>query len=164
MENVKNKRLTEYLVDNQARFYRYAYSFTKNREQALDAVQNAVCSALEHKDSLRNIDAVRSWFYRILVNECMNMHRKYGKEIPYEQEHMEVEYTDDDPTNGEELYALIQRLPVKTQTVIKLRFFEELTLKEISEATDENLSTVKSRLYAGLDKLKILVVEEGIGE
>ena len=40
-------------------------------------------------------------------------------------------------------------------TVVKLRFYEELSLKEISAVTGCNLSTVKSRLYSGLKKLRM---------
>lgn len=39
--------LIQYILDHQDRFYRLAYSYTKNQEDALDAVQNAVCKALE---------------------------------------------------------------------------------------------------------------------
>ena len=46
-------------------------------------------------------------------------------------------------------------LPPEMGTVIRLRFYEELTLREISQITGQNLSTVKSRLYAGLKKLRI---------
>ena len=41
-------------------------------------------------------------------------------------------------------------LPPEVQTVVKLRFYEDMSLKEISEVTGWNLNTVKSRLYAGL--------------
>ena len=46
-------------------------------------------------------------------------------------------------------------LPPEVGTIIKLRFYEEMTLKEISQITGQNLNTVKSRLYAGLKKLRI---------
>ena len=44
--------------------------------------------------------------------------------------------------------------------MIKLRFYEEMTLKEISQITGQNLNTVKSRLYAGLKKLRVTM--EGV--
>ena len=53
------KQLTDYLVADQARFYRLAYSYLKDREEALDAVQTAVCRAWEQQDHLRDPDAVR---------------------------------------------------------------------------------------------------------
>ena len=43
---IREEVLTTFLVEEQARFYRLAYSYLKNREEALDAVQIAVCRAL----------------------------------------------------------------------------------------------------------------------
>ena len=68
------ENLIQYILDHQERFYRLAYSYTGNQEDALDAVQSAVCKALEAYGSLRNPDAIKTWFYRILTNECP--HRK----------------------------------------------------------------------------------------
>ena len=36
-----------YIVENQNTFYRLAYSYVRDREDALDVVQSAVCKALE---------------------------------------------------------------------------------------------------------------------
>ena len=52
MSRIHEEQLTSFFVENQARFYRLAYSYLKNREEALDAVQSAVCRALEKQDSL----------------------------------------------------------------------------------------------------------------
>ena len=65
MSRIHEEQLTSFFVENQARFYRLAYSYLKNREEALDAVQSAVCRALEKQDSLQEPDALRAWFYRI---------------------------------------------------------------------------------------------------
>ena len=46
-------------------------------------------------------------------------------------------------------------LPPEIATIIRLRFYEELSLREISEVTGWNLNTVKTRLYTGLKKLRI---------
>ena len=86
-------RLTAYIVENQNRFYRLAYSYVRNLEDALDAVQSAVCRALEYGGGLQNGEAVKTWFYRILVNECLRMIKERERfpeareeeEIPYEE-------------------------------------------------------------------------------
>ena len=44
--------------------------------------------------------------------------------------------------------------------MVKLRFFEELKLEEIAQATGVNLNTVKSRLYKALKKLRTMTGEE----
>ena len=59
-----------------------------------------------------------------------------------------------------ELYEAVRQLAPETQTIIFLHYYEEYTLKEISKITGYNLNTVKSRLYAGLKKLKTIVKED----
>ena len=76
MASLKEERLESYLIDGQERFYRLAYSYLQNREEALDAVQTAVCRCLERRDSLRDEGALGTWFTRILVNACMDLLRQ----------------------------------------------------------------------------------------
>ena len=57
------------------------------------------------------------------------------------------------------LYEHIAKLEPDVQTIIKLRFFEELPLKDIAEVTNMNLNTVKAKLYRGLKLLKQSVQE-----
>ena len=47
-------RIVAYIVENQNKFYRLAFSYVQNQEDALDAVQNSVCKALEHYGQIRN--------------------------------------------------------------------------------------------------------------
>ena len=75
VSHILEKQLTDYLVTDQARFYRLAYSYLKNREEALDAVQTAVCRALEKQGELKEPEALRAWFYHILVHVCMDVLR-----------------------------------------------------------------------------------------
>lgn len=63
-------------------------------------------------------------------------------------------YEDPLPEDGA-LADRVNGLPPEAQTVVKLRFYEDMTLREISEVTGWNLNTVKSRLYAGLKKLRV---------
>ena len=61
---------------------------------------------------------------------------------------------------GQSISAQISRMEPDTQNIIKLRFFEELELREISQVLDMNLNTVKTKLYRGLKALKIAIREE----
>lgn len=150
----KEETLTAFLVETQARSYRLAYSVLHDREEALDAVQTAVCRALEHQDSLRDIGAVRTWFTRVLMNVCNDALRRRSRVVPFPENGEEPSQEDPEPAD-ETLARRVEALPAEMGTVIKLRFYEELTLKEIGEVTGQNLSTVKSRLYAGLKKLRV---------
>lgn len=154
MASLKEEQLESYLIGGQARFYRLAYSYLQGREEALDAVQTAVCRALERQDSLRDPGAVKTWFTRILMNTCNDTLRQRGRVVPFPEEGPELGREDPEPAD-DSLTRRVDALPAEVGTVIKLRFYEELTLKEIGEVTGQNISTVKSRLYAGLKKLRV---------
>jgi len=147
--------LTAYLVENQNRFYRLAFSYVRSRDDALDVVQNAICKALEYYQNLKNKDALKTWFYRILVNESIAFLKKKKEELlPDEQIIEQIPYDEKGYAPPENTYEQINNLPQDIQTIIKLRFYEELSLKEIAKVTRTNLNTVKTRLYRGLKLLK----------
>lgn len=153
--------LVAFLIADQAHFYRYAYSYVRNQEDALDIVQNAVCKALEHYESLKNADAVRSWFYRILTNECLallNSKKKYTLTEDHTQLEGRYEEKGYDPPNN--LAEQIDQLDPDVGQIIRLRYFEELSLKEIADTVEMNLNTVKAKLYRGLKSLKIVLQKE----
>ena len=152
MSRILEKQLTDYLVTDQARFYRLAYSYLKDREEALDAVQTAVCRALEKQHELKDSEALRAWFYHILVNVCMDVLRRRKRVMLVPPEALDTE--DPMPSDGT-LAQRVDALPPEVGTIIKLRFYEDLSLKEISTVTGCNLNTVKTRLYAGLKKLRV---------
>lgn len=155
MSITMDNSLENFLVENQARFYRLAYSYLKHPEDAMDAVQTAVCLAIEKQNRLRNPASIRSWFYRILVNVCLDALRQKGKLVSL-AEWADTGY-EEPPLADDSLARQIDRLPSAMSTVIKLRFYEELSLKEIAVVTGCNVNTVKSRLYAGLKKLKLFM-------
>ena len=152
MDVTKEEILTQFLIETQDRSYRLAYSLLHDREDALDAVQTAACRALERRDGLRDPGAVRTWFTRILVNACQDILRRRSRVVPFPEE--EPGREDPEPPD-ESLARRVDALPAEVGTVIRLRFYEELTLKEVGQVTGQNLSTVKSRLYAGLKKLRV---------
>ena len=154
-------RLAAYIIENQDKFYRLAFSYVKNQDDALDVVQNAVCKALENYESLRDEAALRTWFYKILVNEsyaCLNARKRVVLtdesscwEIPCEENGYEIQ---------DDLYERIGRMEKDVQSIIKLRFFEEMTFNEIAGILKMNLNTVKAKLYRGLKALRVEIGEE----
>lgn len=154
------QELVLYIENNQERFYRLAYTYVKNREDALDIVHDAIVKALQSYDTLRNPAYAQTWFYKILINESLSFLRKNRRLISLEElsdtplAHAEAppdmikdEYID--------LYAALDKLPPDMKTIVALRFFEDLPLGEIAEITSVNLNTVKSRLYRALKHLKL---------
>ena len=76
-----DKEIIDFIKNNQDYFFRVAFSYVKNQDQALDIVQEAIVKALQKRYTLRHIEYLKTWFYRILVNECYSTIKKSKKLI-----------------------------------------------------------------------------------
>ena len=106
------------LIENeQERFYRIAYSYVKNREDALDIVHNAIVKALQSYTGLRRPEYAQTWFCRILINESISFLRKNRRFVPLE----EIQETADDTQPEQEayfdLYAALDKLPPELKSL-----------------------------------------------
>ena len=147
--------LVDYITAGQADFYRLAYSYVKNRDAALDVVQESIVKALTKIDSLREPAYLRTWFYRILLNESMNYFRRNQRLLSLEDAVWDRGTEDPDPAERLDLHAAIEALSDAEQAVVRLRFFEDLKLEDIADILGDNLNTVKARLYRSLKKLRL---------
>ncbi|MBS4200577.1 sigma-70 family RNA polymerase sigma factor [Bacillus sp. FJAT-49732] len=147
--------------DHKEDFYRLAFSYVKNKQDALDIVQESIKKALISIEAIKNPSSIKSWFYKIVVRTAIDFLRKQKKltlvddqTIEYLRQGKEDEYKDID------LHKALDELPLQYKTVIILRFFEDIKIEEIAEIVDENINTVKTRLYRGLKLLRITITEE----
>ena len=156
MAHLAQEVLIEHIKENQEKLYRIAYTYTKNQETALDVVQEAITKSLENINKLRNEEYVKTWFYRILINEAIKATKSDKNFIEYESatnELFSASY-ENDLVENIDIYTIIQKINKKKKTVIILRFFENLKIEEIAYITKTNANTVKSRLYKGMEEIK----------
>lgn len=150
-----------FVEENQNKFYRLAYSYVENKDEALDIVQDAIVRALRKLHTLRQPAYMRTWFYRVLVNESLDhLRRKKRQAVCLPLEEMLLVDSAPSVSSAAELLSLIEGLAPELKTVIFLRFYEDMKLSEIAEVTGENLNTVKSRLYRALRLLRATLTEE----
>ena len=149
----KNTADTErILTDNYEKYYRLAYSYMRNEDDALDVVQESAYRAIRDCGKVKNKDYLSTWIYRIVVNTALDLLRKKKKEtltedlpeIPVEAQYQETE-----------LRTILHQLDHKSKTIIILRYFEDLKLEDIADILGDNLNTVKARLYRSLKKLRL---------
>lgn len=155
-----NEGLVQSLLQSRyEKYYRIAYSYVHNENDAMDIVQEAAYKAIYHAEKLKQPGYADTWICRIVMNESLN-YIKRNKEVYVELE--EVEIGKEEMYEDMDLRRLLERLSPKDKTVIVLRYFEEMSLEQIAEVCNENLSTTKSRLYRALRKLKAELQREGI--
>lgn len=164
--NSKYDYIIPFIRENQDRFYRFAYRYMKNPDVSIDVVQEAIVKALENIHTLRNKEYLKTWFYRILINECLTNIRK-NKKIVFLEQYDEVPYIDsttDKKVLADIVFKAIDNLDPKYKTIILLRFYEDMMISDIAEVLKININTVKSRLYRALDMLKNELINEDISE
>ena len=150
------KQIADYIISNKEKYYRVAYSYVKNADDALDIMQESIYKAVAHVDSLQDINYINTWFYRIIVNTSIDFLRKQKKVIPVDNEVLAsfVSETNDEYENFD-LQKAMDDLPEKYKSVVVLRYFEDLKIEEIAEILNENTNTIKTRLYKTLKLLRI---------
>lgn len=155
-EHENRDRIEQLILENYDQYYRLAYSYVHHAEDASDIVQNGAYKAIKGCDSLRQPEYAATWVYRIMLNECFQYLRQ-PKSLSYEAVQEE---TGLDAGSREDCYAdvdlqrAIDALPEKDKAIVVLKYFEDKKLDEIAQILDENVSTVKSRLYRCMKKLR----------
>lgn len=144
------------ITTNYERYYRLAYSYVKNDADAMDIVQEGAYKAILNSSSVREPAFIPTWIYRIMINEALHYIKKYKK--PYVELELVTESSQDSYQDFD-LQVALENLEEPDKTIVKLRFFEDLQLNQIAEIIDENVNTVKSRLYRSMKKLRILMEE-----
>ena len=146
----------------ESNMYGLAMTILKNPDDSSDAVQNAVLIAYEQLDTLRNPDRFKSWILQILVNECRKMLR--SKKNLTDDEGLEaVTAAPEDGITPETKIALnecVSSLDEPYRTVIRLFYYEEMSIKEISRITGNSSAAVRKQLQRGREMLKKQLKEE----
>jgi len=154
--------------------YNVALRMLRDREEAAEATQEAFLMAFRSIRRFRRDSKFSTWIYRIVLNHCLtrvkqrppgtylSLEDASAVESPAPQlriaetqvsELMQME-------QRSRVWAALLRLPVDQQAVIELKFFQEMTFEEIAAVLEVPLSTIKSRLYSGLEMLKIRLGSE----
>lgn len=159
-KKIKEKKVKDYIVNNQEGFYKVAYSYVKNQDDALDIVHDSICKALSKLDSLKDEEAIKPWFYKILINSSIDYIRKNSKYVTLEEESLFDEYNSNDTYTDIDLQRALEKLPEEYRVIIVLRYFEDMKINEIANVLSQNTNTIKTKLYTGLRRLKIKIKTE----
>ena len=82
---MSGEEFANFVRQNEAGFYRIAYSYVRSREDALDIVQDAVEKGLRKLPALRDPARIKPWFCRILVNESIDRIRRRRETEPADE-------------------------------------------------------------------------------
>jgi RNA polymerase sigma-70 factor (ECF subfamily) len=145
----------------QYRLYRYLVSLTGAPETAEDLFQETWIRVLDRGHQYDGESKFETWLFAIARHLVIDLSRKKTLES--------FDLLGDEPAAGgasawecavrreteSQVQASVEQLPASYREVLLLRFQEDLTLEEIAAVLGTALSTVKSRLYRGLEALRL---------
>ncbi|MGP4062941.1 sigma-70 family RNA polymerase sigma factor [Halobacillus sp. H74] len=135
--------------------YRMAYVYVKNKEDALDIVQEVAYQSFNKICTLKKAEYFKSWLMKITINCSINLVNKNKKVVPLEPKFDEfISSGNEDIPLKLSLKDLIEALKEDEKSVVLLKFYHDHTFKEIAEILEIPLGTAKSVLYRALKKLR----------
>ncbi|OWA35240.1 RNA polymerase subunit sigma [Saccharibacillus sp. O16] len=154
----EEERFFERIDGQSAKLYSIAYSYLRSDADALEMLQETTYRAWSKRTSLKDEKMFHSWVIRILINCCMDELRRRKRVIPVERagEDRRAPGTDEmQSSNGLDLEQALEHMPRKYRHVLVLRFYHDMTLTEIAQILNKPESTIKSRLYRALKRMKL---------
>ena len=155
--------LGEWVRQRYRKAYRTAVLICGLPADAEEAVQDAFLRAWRFRDALPEGERRDAWFYRVLVNACYSKMRREGPRRSREVAPVDDTVPDDErdaPDVSAErsltataLQAALQTLPEPLRVVVVLRYYAELSERDIAIAISRRPGTVKSRLHEARRRL-----------
>lgn len=166
----RDPELLDLLIEQyQFRLFRYLLHLTASRERAEDFFQETWVRVLERGAQYDGKWKFEAWLFTIARNLVLDWHRRKKPEsldsLAGPDEDATFDVKDEKSTSPLESYlnteqregmhASLGRIPAVYREVLVLRFQEEMQLEEIAGVLSTPVSTVKSRLYRGLESLRV---------
>ena len=156
-------QLAEWLEEGYVPSFRTACLILGNRADAEEAVQEAFLRAWRFRDSLADVPSIRPWLYRVVVNSCYS---KLRREIPHRDRRagdeplahvaaqgMGPEASAERGEVADTVLAALARLPLSLRVPVVLRYYADLSERDIARAIGRRQGTVKSRLHEARRRL-----------
>jgi RNA polymerase sigma-70 factor (ECF subfamily) len=151
---------------NRSRVYGIASRFQFKHTDPEDIVQETFTQAFVAIDQFSGKSSVRTWLYKISANECLDRYRKDHAEMrkgevamgDLSRETLNEASREPSPEHlaikGELEDIAVGLIPAEARAVMILRYLEELSMEEVSEATGQIENTVKVQIFRGRQKAR----------
>ncbi len=150
--------------------YRIAYGMLRQREDALDIVQEVFIKLFRSIRNFKGKSQFYTYLYRMTMNTAIDHSRKIGKSSQLKTEEELAQFPDSTEKGPDRLLIqkeleervnwAMKKLPVEQKIALVLREVEGLSYKEMAETMRCSIGTVMSRLHYGRKKVQQLLGEE----
>lgn len=154
--------------------YSICFRLLNDAEDARDAAQETFLKIYRGLHSFRGESGLKTWVYRIAINQAMNQQRWWKRRRRDETVSLELSRSDNELTLGDSLsgaaaspedraiesererriMGALAKVKKEYRVVLMLREIEELSYEEIAETLEISIGTVKSRIARGREELR----------
>jgi RNA polymerase sigma-70 factor (ECF subfamily) len=148
--------ITEIIDRYSDTIFKVALSYLKDKATAEDILQDVLIKYMTNATEFQGEEHKKAWLIRVTINECKKFFRSIwnARRIP-----LEDIYSFEEPEKNAVFYAVME-LPVKYRIIIHLFYYEDMSVKEISNILKLNENSIRSTLHRGRNMLKkVLEVE-----
>lgn len=140
----------------------HAWYLTQDREATADVVQEAWLDIIRSIRRLKEPASFRGWAYRIVGNKAADWLRRQKRrrelwtEVARRQSNLsQGASAEDGPSDVQSaVRTAIQSLPTGSQIILSMKYVDRMSTREIADALDIPVGTVKSRLHHARDQLR----------
>ena len=156
-----DKNAIEILLNEHKEYlYKTAFLYMKNEQDAVELCQDTVYKAIINLHKLKNPKYFKTWITRILINNAHDRNKKKNKIVDsFDKLELIEDVSYEKLEEKIDLYNAIDILDEKFKTPIILQYFQDMTIKEISEILECNENTVKTYLRRGKERLYKILME-----
>jgi RNA polymerase sigma-70 factor, ECF subfamily len=147
------------MVAYQERLYGHVRRMVTGHDDANDVLQNCFIKVFSHIDRFRGQSQLYTWLYRIATNEALSFLEKRGRRNgPIDAEDQSIYQLRADPYfEGDEvqrhLILAINRLPARQRAVFNLRYFDEMSYREMAEVLGVSVGGLKANYHHAVKKI-----------
>ncbi len=161
-----------FIREYENQIYSLCISIVKNREEAIDLVQDTFYLAFKNLSSFKGNSKFSTWLYRIAYNLSISRVRRKnnflsldsvfedGKEVDIEDETSDIWLSIDEEEIKRMIEEGMKKLKPWERAIIELRDIKNLNYDEIAEVLGIPMGTVKSRLNRARNHLKKIIEKE----
>lgn len=152
----------QHIIPVQARLFRLAQMFLRNREEAEDATQNVLLKLWTNRQKLESYQSVEALAVQMTRNECLDRIKSHNrKKMAYDFDMTEVKANQVSPytalenaDNASLIGKLITELPEQQKLVLHLRDVEEYSFEEIEKVTGLSAANIRVILSRARQRLR----------
>ena len=160
-----------------SRVFTYIFLIVRNKELTEDIFQEAFIKAISTIQQGRYVESGRflGWINRIAHNLIIDHFRRKKNENTFSTDGLEYDFVNnskyseksfEDVINNEQVLQdivhLVNYLPSSQQEVVRMRFFEDLSFREIAERTDVSINTALGRMRYALMNMRKIASENNV--